>query len=215
MADGLPRFAPGRWISALTVLGLPMWWFRRFRVSGLEHVPAEGALLVVTNHLSDRDPPIAGMAVFPRRLYYFAKRELFRNRFFGWFISGVGAFPVARGSADREAFRTARGLLARGDALLFFPEGTRSRDGRMGAPFPGAGSLALGEGVTVLPIGIWGSARGLRRARAVIGPPIAMQDITGGSRSERAQRVAERMMEVIGELVVEAGGTAARDYVDG
>jgi 1-acyl-sn-glycerol-3-phosphate acyltransferase len=215
VADDLPRIAPGRWWTAQVVLALPIWLMRRYRIEGIEHVPREGALLVVTNHLSDRDPPIAGMALFPRPLFYFAKRELFRNRIFGWFISGVGAFPVARGAADRNAFRTARGILKRGDALLFFPEGTRSRDGQLGAPFPGAGSLGLDPGVTVLPIGIWGSQHGLRSTRAVIGPPLPMDDITQGSRSERSQRAAERMMGAIGELVAAAGGPQQRSRTGG
>jgi 1-acyl-sn-glycerol-3-phosphate acyltransferase len=204
-----------RWWTVRLLLAIPLWLVRRFRITGLEHVPREGPLLVVTNHVSDRDPPIAGMAVFPRRLFYFAKRELFRNRLFGWLISGLGAFPVARGAADREAFRAARGILHRGDALLFFPEGTRSRDGRLGRPFPGAGSLGLEPGVTVLPIGIWGTQRGLRFARAVIGPPIPMDDITEGSRSERAKRATERMMDVIAELVAAAGGPDQRSAGDG
>jgi len=215
VADELPRVGPGRWWTARLALALPVWLMRRYRIEGTEHVPREGALLVVTNHLSDRDPPIAGMAVLPRRVFYFAKKELFANRIVGWFISGVGAFPVTRGAADRNAFRAARGILRRGDALLFFPEGTRSRDGQLGAPFPGAGSLGLEPGVTVLPIGIWGSQHGMRSARAVIGSPLPMDDITKGSRSERSQRAAQRMMEAIGELVAAAGGPQQRSRTGG
>jgi len=212
MAAELPTIGQGRWWFARIVLALPIFYLTRHRVTGREHVPESGALLIVTNHLSDRDPPVSGMAVLPRRLYYFAKVELFRNRIMAWLLRGWGAFPVERGQADREAFRTARGILKRGDALLFFPEGTRSSNGQLGAPFPGAGSLGLDPSVTILPIGIWGSQDGILTARAAIGPPVVVDDLTEGSRSERAQIAVERMMEAIGHLIVEAGGPAQDDF---
>ena len=63
----------------------------------------------------------------------------------------MGAFPVERGGADRRALRLARDILARGDVLLMFPEGTRYLDGRLRPGMPGAGSLGLEPGVTVVP----------------------------------------------------------------
>lgn len=211
MGAELPTIGVGRWWLARIILAPPLFYIRRFRVTGKEHIPKDGALLVVTNHLCDRDPPIAGIAVFPRRLFYFAKAELFKNPLAGWFFRGVGAFPVQRGEADREAFRSARGILKRGDALLFFPEGTRSKNGKLGPPFPGAGSLGLDPDVTILPIGIWGSQDGIFKARAAIGPSVSVDDLTEGSRSERAQLAVERIMESLADLIVEAGGPAQED----
>lgn len=174
--------------------------------SGLENIPADGPTLVVCNHISNVDPPLIGLALRGRQTFYFAKAELFRIPPVAWFFRSTGAFPVRRGEADRTAFRSARDVLANGGCLLWFPEGTRSKDGRLGAPFPGAGSLALDEAVTVIPAAIWGSQNGIRKAKISFGPAIPMSDLGEGSRSERAAAAAELMMDHIERLLVELGG---------
>jgi 1-acyl-sn-glycerol-3-phosphate acyltransferase len=214
VSDDLPRINHPVWALVWSIsvplgalLGVP-------RTSGRARVPRRGGLLVVSNHVSDRDPPILGLAFRRRTLYYMAKSELFRHRLGGWFIAALGAFPVIRGGADREAIRMARGVLARGSALLMFPEGTRSRDGRLGAPFSGAGSLALVEGVTVVPAAIWGSQGNPLRSRVAIGEPITFDDLEG-PRSERARAATERMMAEIARLLPLAGGPAQEWPPDG
>ena len=131
----------------------------RLRRGGAHHIPRTGPVLFVSNHISGLDPPLLGAGALPRRLYFMAKKELFANAVMARVITSAGAFPVDRGGADRTAIRTAKDILARGDALLMFPEGTRSRDGRLGQPWPGAGALALDPGVQVVPMAIWGSQR--------------------------------------------------------
>jgi len=180
----------------------------RFSRGGREHIPATGPVLFVSNHISGSDPPLLGAGALPRRLYFMAKKELFSNPVGGWLISRVGAFPVDRGGADRTAIRTARDVLARGDALLMFPEGTRSLDGRLGPAWPGAGSLALDPGITVIPMAIWGSQRRFGPVRVEVGAPLDLTDLTEGSKAERARAVAERMMSAIAELLERAGGPA-------
>ncbi|MCC6829760.1 MAG: 1-acyl-sn-glycerol-3-phosphate acyltransferase [Thermoleophilia bacterium] len=179
-----------------------------FRLSrgGAQHVPRSGPVLFVSNHISGMDPPFLGAGALPRRLHFMAKKELFANPVGGWLIRSVGAFPVDRGGADRNAIRMAKDVLARGDALLMFPEGTRSEDGRLGPAWPGAGSLALDPGVTVVPMAIWGSQRRFGPVRIELGAPLDLGDLTEGSRAQRARQAAERMMEAIGELLVTAGG---------
>jgi len=180
-------------------------WFR-IRVTGNEHVPRSGAVLIVANHLSNFDPPMLGWASRPRKSFYMAKSELFANRAISWIISSLGAFPVDRGGMDRNAVRVARDLLARGESVIMFPEGTRSTDGRLRAAFPGAGSMGLDPEVTIVPVAIWGSQHRRGPVRVVFGPPVSSEGVQVGTKGARAAEVTRRMMQAIADLVPLAGG---------
>ncbi len=177
----------------------------RFRRLGRRHLPRSGPTLIVSNHASTKDPPFISAAAMPRPSYLMAKSELFRIRPFAWLIESLGAFPVVRGGADREAIRTARRILADGGQLIMFPEGTRSLDGRVGPPMPGAGALALEPGVTVVPAAISGSRRRLGPVTVRFGPPVDLSDLPDGPRSARAQAAAERVMAAIAALLPAEG----------
>lgn len=178
----------------------------RLTREGAEHIPRTGAVLIVCNHLSLMDPPFVGGAAKPRRLYFMAKSELFRIRPVGWVLAKVGAFPVERGGADRDAIRTAREILARGDALVMFPEGTRSLTGNLRPFFPGAGLMALEPGVTVVPAALWGSQRRWGPVKVVFGESFTLDDISEGARSERARLATDRIVAAVARLVERAGG---------
>lgn len=140
-----------------------------FRVKkvGIENVPREGGVLLIANHSSYLDPPLVGINV-PRRIYYLAKEELFRIPFFSWIIGRIGAIPVKRGGADRRAIERCRDLLSLGEAILVFPEGTRSHDGEMGEGRHGAAMIASSVGnLSIVPIFIDGSFRALPRRRLI------------------------------------------------
>ncbi len=179
--------------------------FRLTRV-GSEHIPRTGAVLIVCNHLSNMDPPFVGGAAKPRRLYFMAKAELFRIKPIGWVLGKVGAFPVERGGADRDAIRTAREILARGEALVMFPEGTRSLSGKLRPFFPGAGLMALEPGVRVVPAAVWGSQRRWGPVKVAFGEAFTLDDIPTGARSERARLATDRIVAAIAQLVIQAGG---------
>src|SRR3954447_92293 len=132
-------------------------WFR-MRIDGAEHIPAEGAALVVPNHKSFWDAFFVAAAT-RRHVRYMGKRELFEGPW-GRLLVRLGAFPVRRGEADAEALETARTILRQGGGLALFPEGTRIHDPeQLGSPRGGAGRLALETGAPLVPAAITGSDR--------------------------------------------------------
>jgi 1-acyl-sn-glycerol-3-phosphate acyltransferase len=130
-------------------------YFRLDRI-GREHVPTDGPIIFASNHRSFLDPFIIG-SMTKRPLYYVAKMELFEKPLQGWFLNSLGAIPVARGESDEELLKTVRAILARGDSLVIFPEGTRVRPGALGRPKRGVGRFALETGVPIVPIALIGT----------------------------------------------------------
>lgn len=208
MVYRLSRFVV--WLVLRTLFG--------FRVEGSDHEPASGPLLIVSNHVSDLDPLVVGAAL-RRRVNFMAKIELFGPPLLRWWVSACGAFPVRRGEADRQALRTARALLERGEALVMFPEGTRGASLRdLRPPEPGAALLALRTGAVILPVAVIGTdavfpkgARRLSRGtiRVRVAAPIRIDGVTSESPSGRADRermaaVGRQFMDVIAHLVDDA-----------
>jgi len=208
--DRAPHIDPVVRAIARGILGPLFRFVFRVRTVGVENIPTHGPTLLVANHISMWDPPMIGHALLSRRqIYFMAKSELFDVPVLGWVIRRVGAFPVERGNADRTAIRTAREVLGRGDALLMFPEGTRHADGHLGQAWPGAGALALAEGVVVVPIVIEGSNRRIGPVRVAVGNPLDLSDLPKSSRAERSQLAADRMMRAIGALRAPTEGERA------
>jgi len=130
-------------------------YFRLSRI-GREHIPAEGPVIVAANHRSFLDPFVIGTMV-RRPMYYVTKKELFAHPVVAWILSALGAFPVDRGAGDGDMIETAKAILARGDVVLIFPEGTRTRPGSLGYPKRGVGRLALETGAPVVPVAVIGT----------------------------------------------------------
>jgi glycerol-3-phosphate dehydrogenase (NAD(P)+) len=130
-------------------------YFRMTRI-GRDHIPAEGPVIVAANHRSFLDPFVIG-TMARRPMYYVAKKEIFRRRWLAWILNALGAFPVDRGAADADSIDTAKAILARGDIVLIFPEGTRTRPGSLGSPKRGVGRLALETGAPVVPVAVIGT----------------------------------------------------------
>jgi glycerol-3-phosphate dehydrogenase (NAD(P)+) len=172
--------------------------YLRMQRIGREHLPKSGPLLLASNHRSFLDPFVIGTLV-RRPVYYMAKRELFEKRWQAWILNGLGAFPVDRGAGDGAALQTARAILARGDVVVVFPEGTRVRRGPLGTPRRGIGRLALEAGVPVAPVAVIGSEnvrKGWRirprKVRLRVGRPLSFPT-TGNSSPALAAGVAERI----------------------
>src|SRR6266480_206783 len=130
-------------------------WFRLER-RGRENLPRSGPVILAANHRSFLDPFVIGVCL-RRPVYFVTKQELFEKRWQAWLLNALGAFPVKRGESDEEAVATSKAILARGDAVVIFPEGTRIRTGALGRPKRGVGRLALESGAPVVPVAVAGS----------------------------------------------------------
>jgi 1-acyl-sn-glycerol-3-phosphate acyltransferase len=130
-----------------------------YRVRGIDtdKVPPRGPAIITPNHFSFFDHFF--VAVYLRRkVQFMAKSQLFKRPLQFIFTHG-GVFPVLRGRRDEEAFETARTILGRGDLVVMYAEGGRSRSEHLGTPRPGVGRLALETGVPVVPTAVVGSSR--------------------------------------------------------
>ncbi|HET8778258.1 MAG TPA: lysophospholipid acyltransferase family protein [Candidatus Limnocylindria bacterium] len=136
--------------------------FFGLRVVGVDNIPRTGAFIVVANHCSNLDPPMLGWATghqVGRIVHFMAKIEMRTWPVIGWLATQSGVYFVRRGEGDRAAQRFSLEALADGRPIALFPEGTRSRDGRMRSFKDGAAYLAMRSGAPILPVGIAGSHR--------------------------------------------------------
>lgn len=148
------------------------------RVSGEEHVPEHGPLVVASNHVSYLDPPILG-TWFPRTISFMAKRELFDIPVLGYLITTTHAFPVNREAGDVGAIRRALHILKAGGVVGVFPEGRRNLAGEAQAR-SGAVLLAATAHCPLVPVALVGTNVAAKRLRAShvevrIGEPFVFQ----------------------------------------
>ncbi len=215
---------------------LTRWAFRvafvplmHLEVRGLENVPRRGALIIASNHLHNFDPEVVG-AVIPRNVFFMAKKELFTVRVVGGFIRFFGAFPVDRGAADRAALRYAVHLVEDGEALLMFPEGTRSVTGKIEKVLAGAAFVAMRTGAPVLPVAVTGTEslpfdekaaaagrrrRGRARVTVTFGKPFHIGTGANGKQLTTAAATDEMMRHVAALLPPQYRGIYADLPADG
>lgn len=184
--------------------------YNRMSVHGKERIPLEGPVLVVCNHASDLDPLVMG-GFSKRQFNYMAKDVLFRIPVIGRWCRAVGAFPVKRGAADRRAMEMAIRLAEEGGAVLMFPEGTRSRDGKLQKAQPGAAMLAVRMGdVPIVPIRLDGTFAALppgakfprpAKIRVHVGRAFRISELAGLPADKKAlyRALAEAIIKRIGE----------------
>jgi 1-acyl-sn-glycerol-3-phosphate acyltransferase len=173
----------------------------RARAIDIQNVPPAGPVIVAPNHFSFLDHFF--VAVFLRRkVQFMAKSQLFKRPMQFIYTHG-GVFPVRRGYRDEEAFITAHTILGRGDLVVMYPEGGRSRSGELGQPKRGLGRLALESGAPVVPTTIVGTqkARNWRRLNfpkvtVLYGEPVRfekVEDPTPEQQQDAAQLIFERV----------------------
>ncbi len=192
------------------VLGGPVIrWFLRMRVTGAEHVPSMGPVIMAANHRSFWDIPVHVIAS-PRPILFMAKQELYKGPVTTWMWRSLGGFPVRRDTADIRAIDTALALLERGEMVGVYPEGTRSRTGEMLPFLKGAAWLALRTGAPIVPCGLKGTERRRqdehwrfrRRVFVAFGPAIAVAaEPDTRARREKADALTEQLLEAIRRLL--------------
>jgi 1-acyl-sn-glycerol-3-phosphate acyltransferase len=121
-------------------------------------------VILASNHLSFLDPPLVGSPV-ARMCRFLARSTLFKNRLFGRYLLSLGVVPVDRDGGGPAGLKTALRLLEEGQALVLFPEGTRSADGRLQPARPGIGLIAIKSGAPVVPVRVFGTYEAWGRHR--------------------------------------------------
>ena len=122
----------------------------RFKVKNKNAIPAEGGVILASNHMSFADPVLLGLSS-KRRLFFMAKSELFRNKFGAAVIRALGAFPVERGAGDGKALKTGEDILREGNVMTIFLEGTRTKTGELLRPRSGCALVAQQMQLPVVP----------------------------------------------------------------
>lgn len=132
--------------------------FLGLKFEGLHNLPKNGPVIVASNHVSNWDPILVGVAL-QRKIHFMAKEELYINPVFARLITALNAFPVRRGTADRIAIRKALEILKDGGVLGIFPEGARRKVKPDASVQAGVAMLALKSGAPVLPVACIGTER--------------------------------------------------------
>ena len=178
--------------------------FFRLESVNEEKVPETGGIILCSNHISNFDPPLLGLALTKRQIHFMAKAELFHNKFFAKIFYKLGAFPINRGKGDTAGLRTAVELIESGRVMGMFPEGTRAHDGKPLRAKAGVALIAQQTGADILPVKIAtkeGKVCFFRKVRIVCGDVIPNSElrITDGKPSE-LKFASNMIMERINSL---------------
>lgn len=194
----------------------PLFWILyRPRMVGRVNVPARGPVLLASNHLSSLDTVIIPTSA-ARPVQFLIKSSYFTRsgvlgRFMRWFFTSIGGVPVYRatGRDARAALDAGASILRAGSVFAVFPEGTRSRDGKLHEGHGGAAWMAYDTGATVVPVGLIGTGTirpfshlvpGRPRIEVRFGEPLDLSDLDGTPAGKARREITERTMSAIAAL---------------
>jgi 1-acyl-sn-glycerol-3-phosphate acyltransferase len=184
------------------------WWLRlayrlllRLSVEGTEHVPPDGPVILIINHINFLDPFVVA-ASMPRQVTAMSKIENFSIPVFGWIFKLYGAIPVNRGEADRSALKMALAILKSDTMLLIAPEGTRSPTLALQKPLDGLAYLAYRSGAIIVPVALTGTPAFSRCIKRLRRTPVHLQvGIPFRFRSDSPRLTREQMTAMTNEAM--------------
>ena len=191
----------------------------RVRVTGREHLPTSGPVIIAANHRSFIDSLFIPLVV-PRRVTFVAKADYFDDPRTAWFFRAVGQIPIRRegGSASERALDSAAEVLERGEVFGIYPEGTRTRDGYLHKGRTGVARISLRTGAPIVPCGLVGTdeiqptdrrmPRLFRRVEINFGAPVDPARWAGRSDDRLVLR------QITDEVMFEIRGLSGYEYVD-
>ena len=190
-------------------------FYFRWRVFNPERVPLRGPVILACNHASFLDPPLVGSGL-KRSINYLARESLFRVPLVGWILQHVQAVPVDREGGGARGLKAILDRLLAGGGIILFPEGTRTRDGKLQPARSGIGLTVMKSTAPVIPVRVfgtyeaWGRHVGVPRPHRVAvkyGPPLMFAELRAEANScskarlkEIYQQVADDIMAAIGRL---------------
>ncbi|MGC8976764.1 MAG: lysophospholipid acyltransferase family protein [Candidatus Ratteibacteria bacterium] len=174
--------------------------FFLIEIKGSQNFPKKGGFIVASNHLSYLDPPVIGFAC-PRKLYYFAKPSLFNIKIFSSLIKILGGIPIERIGSPL-SLRKGLEILKKGEGLVIFPEGTRSKNGEIKEAKKGVGFLIAKSKLPVIPVRLIGTDKALppdkkfirlKKIKVIVGMPLYFE-------AENYYEISKSIMEIIKNL---------------
>lgn len=193
---------------AIWVVALYAKRFYHHKVYGVENLPERGGILA-PNHSSFLDPPLVGISC-PYEVHFLARATLFRFPLFAWLIRQLNTHPVKKGKENVSIIKLTCEMLLDQKKVVIFPEGTRSKDGKLRPAQIGIGMLVQKTNTFVIPtyiygsFDIWNSSRRFPRRRGktacVFGSPLYFSEVEGKDKKEIQQKIANKVMESIAAL---------------
>jgi 1-acyl-sn-glycerol-3-phosphate acyltransferase len=210
------------WFLRLAVVRPVLFGYFRVRVVGRENLPRRGAAILASNHLAFLDSLFIP-AVVPRQITYLVGSSYFTKsgtlgRLMGWFLRQIGMLSIDRagGSAAKASLDLGLQVLSENGLIGIYPEGSRSKDGKMHRGRTGVARLVLEAGVPVVPVSIQGTDRILRKGKRLpqrvdititIGRPLTFEHVVGDHDAARLRSVTDEVMAAI-------RSSTPQEYVD-
>lgn len=183
----------------------------RMDAPDMDKVPAQGPLIVISNHTGQIEVPVLATLLQPRKITGWGKAEAFENPFLRWVFGAWDILPVRRGEADMRALKAALRAIEKGMIFGIAPEGTRNYTGKLKRALPGAVTLALHSGAPIIPIAHWGGENylsNLKRFKRTdfhvrVGEPFKINVEGVKVNGEVRQQIVDEMMVELAKLLPE------------